>query len=152
MTRTRILYLAALLLPLLFLGVQCAYLFYVRTTAPVYSVVLKAYDPRDYVYGRFMQYRYDWDHAESQKPANIEKHDLPETGRFYLPEHAALDLQDMLRQQEKTKFVAYVSFMGKKAIIRDLHVDGKKWQDARTEWLARPVPPPCAAGTPGCAH
>lgn len=152
MTRTRTLYLAALLLPLLFLGVQCAYLTYLRATATVYTVVLKAYDPRDYVYGRFMQFRYDWDDPQSQKPQDTKKEDLPETGRFYLPENAALDLQEMLRQGAKRRFTASVSFMGKKAMIHALQIDGRSWQDARAEWLARPVPAPCDANVPGCAH
>lgn len=147
MTRTRTLYLAALLLPLVFLGISCAYNVYHRATMPVYDVVLKPYDPRDLLHGRYLQFRYDWDHAATRKPAGKSVHDLPQSGRFYLPERAALDLQQLMTEHPQARFVARVGFMGKRATIFDIIIDGKPWRDV---WPVFRQGGFCAQSDAGC--
>lgn len=125
------LYFLALILPTLFLGTQILLNFQHRANAPTYEVVVEGYDPRDLVYGEYLQFRLMWDDPQSQKPADAK--DLPETGRIYLPESNAYDLQTILRER-KNHFTATVSLMDKKPIIRDFKIDGKSWQEGLAAW------------------
>lgn len=129
--RLKPLYFLALILPTLFLSAQIFINLHHRSTAPVYEVIVEGYDPRDLVYGEYLQFRFMWDDPRSQKPQDAAN--LPETGRIYLPESNARDLQTMLWERKKT-FSATVSLMGQKPLIRDFTIDGKPWQEALTAW------------------
>ncbi len=158
MKHPRALYLFALLLPLVFLGIECAYNIYFRTVAPVYTVAIEAYDPRDLLMGKYLQYRFEWDDPASQKPAGKTTQQLPATGRYYLPEGDAADMQAMIARDQHLHFIASVSLMGKHVVTRDISVDGKPWPQALADWRAKRYPPPCAptaqgiSGIPGCVH
>ncbi len=136
MTRNTWLYLLALLLPVTFLGVESLHHVWARAHAQTYDVVLKGYDPRDLVYGEYMQFRIEWADPASQKPADRDVKDLPETARMYLPEGQGYDLQDMLRD-EHHRFTANALLMGKRASLQDLKIDGSPWQDALKTWRER---------------
>lgn len=128
----KILWLAALFLPLVFLGVDSGMHAWHMTSAPKYSVVIEGYDPRDLVYGEYLQFRYRWDDAKSQKPENDIK-DLPDMGRIYLPEGNAWDLQEMMWARKNT-FTVDARLMGKKAHADNLRIDDKPWQEALDVW------------------
>lgn len=117
-------YILALILPLLFLGAQSAYNIWARMVAPVYTVSIEGYDPRDLVYGEYLQFRLKWDDS---------KKDFPQTARIYLPEGNAYDLQTML-WEKKNAFTADISLMGRKAVVRDVKIDGKSWPEGLAAW------------------
>lgn len=129
--RLKPLYFLALILPTLFLASQILINLQHRATAPTYNVIVEGYDPRDLVYGEYLQFRFMWNDPRSQKPEGAT--DLPETGRVYLPESNARDLQTMLWERKNT-FTATVSLMGKKPLIRSFTIDGKPWQEGLAAW------------------
>ena len=140
MTRHAWIYLCALLLPLVFLGLETALHLGENAGAKPYRVVAEGYDPRDLVYGEYLQFRLNWEDARSEKPAGVK--DLPDTARLYLPEGNARDLQSMLWERRHT-FIATVILRGGKASVRDLAIDGKPWPGGLAAWrAARPAEPP----------
>lgn len=132
MDRRTLLHLAAILLPLVFLLGWTACLSWRHAHSETYQVVVGGYDPRDIVYGKYVQIRYEWDHPDSQKPHGDNK--LPVSGRFYVPEYSAFDLQEMLRDSATNKFVATVVVFGSKAHIKNLTINGMGWQEALDAW------------------
>jgi len=129
----KLVYLAALLLPLVFLGAEAARHAWHRTSAPQYTVVIDGYDPRDLVYGEYLQFRYVWEDPKSQKPDGVDIRDLPGIGRIYLPEGHAWDLQEMMFGRKNT-FTVNARLMGKKAYADNLQIDGKSWQEPLDAW------------------
>lgn len=141
--------LAALLLPLLFLGVETLMHVWQNKYAPSYTVAISGYDPRDLVYGKFIQFRYLWDDPKSDKPP---QKDLPATGRFYVPENTAYNLQAMLTEG-KHQFAVTISLSGKNAHIKTMTIDGAPWAKALGAWEMSHTPEeipadPCPAD--GC--
>jgi uncharacterized membrane-anchored protein len=131
MTARKAIYLAALLLPIVFLGITAARHAWHMTAAPKYTVLIEGYDPRDLVYGEYLQFRYDWANPASERPADAQ--DLPETGRVYLPEGNAWDLQTMM-WEDKNVFTVDARLMGGKAYAGNLRIDGRNWQEALDVW------------------
>lgn len=127
------LYLLALLLPIVVLGVESGIHAWHIAGAPKYRVVIEGYDPRDLVYGEHLRYRFKWDDPASQRPGGKNVKDLPAAGRIYLPEGNALDLQTMMWER-KNVFTVDARLMGKKAYADNLQIDGKTWQEALDVW------------------
>ncbi|NBX66481.1 MAG: hypothetical protein EBQ96_05740 [Proteobacteria bacterium] len=132
MDRHKFLHLAALLLPVLFLAGWSGALSWRYYNSPTYDVVMAGYDPRDIVYGKYIMFRYDWDHPESQKPEGIKN--LPVSGRFYVPEHAAYDLQEMMRNSSGHIFKATITLSGRDSHIKKVTIDTRPWQEALAAW------------------
>lgn len=132
MTRRTILNLVVLFLPVLFLAGWSACLAWRHTHSPTYEVVMAGYDPRDIVYGKYVIFNYDWNHPESQKPEGLEN--LPVSGRFYVPEHDAYDLQEMMRDQGKNIFKATIIITGNNTQIKNVTANGMPWQHALDLW------------------
>lgn len=118
-------HLLALLLPTILLSLWAGWIGWQQAHSPVYEIALRGYDPRDIVYGKFIQFRYDWDNPKSQKPDNLNP--LPESGRFYVPEYAAVVLQDaMMTNNYHFKVKAIVS--GSDLHIKTLTINGEDWK------------------------
>lgn len=128
--------LAALVLPIIVLGIYTAHLIHHRAHAPTYNVVVEGYDPRDLIYGKYVQLRYVWDDPKTTYPEHLTLIDLPISGRFYTPEHDAVTLQTMLRQDHE--FIATVTFMDKDIRIKDVHIDGQGWKEALDAFRQNP--------------
>lgn len=122
----------ALFLPILFLGVESARHTWHMTAAPKYEVVIEGYDPRDLVYGEYLQFRYLWNDKLSHRP-ELDTKTLPEMGRIYLPEGNAWDLQEMMWQRKQV-FTVDARLMGKKAHADNLRIDGTPWQESLAAW------------------
>ncbi|MCB1538468.1 MAG: GDYXXLXY domain-containing protein [Rhodospirillales bacterium] len=123
-------YLAALLLPFAVLGGMTGWYVYQDAHARTYTVAIQGYDPRDIVYGEYINLRLKWDDPTSEKPA---RDDLPADANMYLPEGNAQDLETMLRDPA-LHFTAAVQLRGTRASVRALNVDGRPWQAALTDW------------------
>jgi hypothetical protein len=132
MDRRSFINLAVLVLPVAFLALWSASLSWRHHNSPTYEVVMAGYDPRDIVYGKYIIFTYDWNHAESQKPEG--QKNLPVSGRFYVPEHDAFDLEGMMRDRVKHVFKATVALSGKDTQIKNVTINGLPWQDALDLW------------------
>lgn len=131
MNRRSFINLAVLLLPVLFLAGWSACLSWRHHHSPTYDVVMAGYDPRDIVYGKYIMFLYDWENPQSQKPENYK--DLEPSGRFYVPEHTAYDLQEMMRDTKNT-FTATIIVSGSKTHIKNVTVGGLPWKEALDLW------------------
>lgn len=132
MDRRTLLHFAVLLLPLVFLLGWTACLSWRHAHSETYEIVVGGYDPRDMVYGKYVMLRYDWNHPDSHGPKGMEG--LPDSGRFYVPEYAAFDLQEMLRDGATNVFKARIILSGTRVRVKDLSVNEKPWQEALDAW------------------
>ncbi|MBU6234237.1 MAG: hypothetical protein KGQ41_00180 [Alphaproteobacteria bacterium] len=131
---TRKLSLLALLLPTIVLLGWVGCLTWRYNHAPAYDVVITGYDPRDIVYGKYLMFTFDWQNPQSSKPADVDMASLPTSGRFYVPEWDAMDLQTMIQRNEGHVFMANAALTGKNAMVRNLRIDGQPWQEALAAW------------------
>lgn len=132
MTRKTALALLCLALPLLVLGSWIGSLSYDRATAKSYHVIVEGYDPRDLLHGRYLNLRYVWDDARSEKP-DLPVKDLPESAQYYVPEWDARDLETMLLDRKNT-FSARVSISATRVQIKDLLIDDRAWEESLAAW------------------
>ncbi len=115
-----------ILLPVLAISGQAIFLADQKLQIPVQQVVITGYDPRDALMGHYLNFRYDWDNAASQKPHLPY---LPANGRFYIPEKNSLALEQALRDRAKQCKIAY-QIIAHEVRPVDLLIDNKPWREA----------------------
>jgi|GEM_PF-365801 len=131
--RRKIIALIVLLLPFVVLGLWTAQLVYSFSSGKNYHVIVEGYDPRDLLHGKYLNLRYVWNDARSERPAEKQIGDLPIRAKFYVPERVAYDLETMLREGKNIFSVEMVLY-GKMGQIRSLLIDGKPWQESLDAW------------------
>ncbi|HEY8963648.1 MAG TPA: hypothetical protein VIN59_04205 [Alphaproteobacteria bacterium] len=120
-------------LPIVIMGAWIGCLSYDRATAEPYHVIVKGYDPRDLLHGKFLNVRYAWEDARSQKP-NRDMNDLPISAKYYVPEWDAQDLETMLREDKNTFSADITLNRRNKTQIKALYIDDKPWEEALATW------------------
>ena len=133
---------AFLFMPLVCLGVWIGVLSFQRSTFSEVKVVIKGYDPRDLLSGRYIAYQIDWDKTDCTQ---FENHVCPKNEfckearwgrqcRFYVPESDAFWLDRFFGTRFENDIVfevVYAYQKGAKPIAKQLLIDGKPWRDWR---------------------
>ena len=147
-----------LFFPILILLMMTLYKISLRQSTTVVTLPIQGYDPRDLLSGHYLRYRIDYGITDictnseiqikyiclSQKKLSkswIESCEDQIQGecresffhagieKFYIPEENAKNLEKLLREKPSSLRIS-ISPSGK-AIIQDLLIDGKSWQDVK---------------------
>ena len=116
-----------LCLPTLFFGIWVVQLSVQVENARMITVPLRGYDPRDLLAGHYIQYDIDYNRFNKQ---NYPECQLPHSWkerRFYIPEKNANALDSLFRQNQHRFSVVFACQKGRKAIAKQLLIDGQDW-------------------------
>ena len=131
---------AALAMPLVCLAVWTGYLTYERATGVEVKVSVRGYDPRDLLSGHYIQYQVDWEKTDcSQFEGGVCPQDdfcvderWGKQCRYYVPELYSYALDTLFRKRNENDLIFEVVYSykhGRKAIAKELLINGKHWQE-----------------------
>ena len=129
MTKLKIIF---LLLPFIGLfGFVVYYANFVENAASV-TLPIQGYDPRNLLSGHYIQFSIDWKKADCQQAnwnGSCPQSSFRGVNRFYVPEDKAKLLERLINQRDISAQVVFAYKKGKKAIVKDLLIDGRNWKD-----------------------
>jgi len=137
--------LAAFAVPLVCLMAWTAMLYTQRNNGVDIKVAVTGYDPRDLLSGHYIAYTIDWEKTDcSQFPDGVchadafckemswQRWNSGRQCRFYIPEQYARSLDTLFRNRNSEDMVFEVIYSynkGRKAIAKQLLINGKDWHD-----------------------
>ena len=128
-----------LVMPLVCLAIQSVWQYAAVISRPEVKLVIKGYDPRDLLAGRYIAYQIDWEKSDcTQFEGNV----CPQNEfclearwgrqcRFYVPEKSAKYLENLLENasdEDNTFEVVFAYQKGRTPIAKRLMINGKDWQ------------------------
>ena len=85
---------------------------------PVVKYEIEPYDPRDPLYGHYLQFRII-------EPVEFTRR----IDRFYVDERYALALEKIFREGEEKFYIGLAMRPGKEPVIEDLYIGSQRWKD-----------------------
>lgn len=130
-----------LFLPVIILGCWTIWFYTQKITGKDVVVSIRGYDPRDLLSGHYIQYTIDWEQTDcNQFPDGIcPKNEFCEESRwgrqcrFYIPEKNARALDRLFWKRNTTDMifeVVYSYHKGRKALAKQLLINGKDWRES----------------------
>ncbi|MBQ7413030.1 MAG: hypothetical protein IJV07_01995 [Alphaproteobacteria bacterium] len=98
--------------------------------ARLVTVPLRGYDPRDLLAGHYIQYDIDRNQFNVRDYPDCRLPNRWQERRFYIPEKDAEVLDTLFRQNQSRFSIVFACQEGRKAIAKQLLIDGRDWHDA----------------------
>lgn len=127
--------LAAVLFPIVILGLWAGGLQYELYHGHPVRLPASGYDPRDLISGHYLELQINWDEADcSQFADNVcPKEEFLKSYRYYLNEHAALELEREIMNRNPVMELEFIIAEGQSPQLKELYIDELLWQN----WLLR---------------
>lgn len=131
--KKRILLMATLALPVIFLAVWAASVEYKIKHAQEITIRAEGFDPRSLISGHYLSLRLNWQETDCRQFSDNLCHPsrFQSVYNYYLPEGDALYLDKVIRRENLTLELVFAYPADKQPHLKHLLINGQNWE----QWL-----------------